>query len=529
MSAPKSLARKVSTVGGATLASRLLGFLRDALMAAVLGAGPLADAFVAAFQLPNLARRLLAEGALNAAFVPAWLGARAEGGPAAARIFTGRVLATITLLLLAVAALAAALMPGLIALIAPGFGAEDPRFALAVGWGRWTVGYLVFAGVVAVLAGVLNAEGRVGAVATLPIAFNLVMIAALAAALGGGLAEQPAAGALLAAAVLAAGLVQVALVGAAALRLPERPAGRLKPSLALEVTRFFRRAGPGLIAAGIPQIKLVAAVAVASSVPGAASYLWYADRLYELPLGVVSAIVASVLVPVLAAHARADDGAALRSAQSRAVELAAGLAVPAAVGLAMLASPIAQTLFERGAFSSEDSAATAMVLAAMAFGLPGHVLEKVFAAGAYAHGDTATPMTTALIGLAITVVGGVALLPAFGAAGVAAAMAASGWVNAITLASVEAWRGRLRLDQAAKAALAKIVVAAAAMAAALAGALALLGPLPVGTLGRIAALAGLIALGAAVYGALVQMTGALDLRRLAGRRPAKDAAGGQNL
>jgi putative peptidoglycan lipid II flippase len=517
MPSPKSLARKVSTVGGATLLSRLLGFARDALMAAVLGAGPLADAFVAAFQLPNLARRLLAEGALNAAFVPAWLGIRTAGGPAAARAFTGQVLATLSVLLLAVVALAMAVMPALIALIAPGFGADDPRFALAVDWARWTVGYVLFAGVVAVLAGVLNAQGRVGAVAGLPIAFNLVMIAALAAALGGGLTEQPAAGALLAGGVLAAGLVQVAVVGAAAMGSGKRPAGRLMPSLAPEVTRFFRRAGPGLIAAGIPQIKLVAAVAVASGVPGAASYLWYADRLYELPLGVVSAIVASVLVPVLAAHAKADDGAALARAQSRSVELATGLAVPAAVGLIVLAAPIARTLFERGAFGPEDSAATTLVLAAMAFGLPGHVLEKVFAAGAYAHGDTATPMTTALVGLAVAVLGGVALLPAFGANGVAAAMAASGWVNAVTLAAVEARRGRLRLDRAAWVALAKIAAAAGAMAVALRLGLDLAGPLPGSTLGRVAVLAGLIGLGGAVYGGLVQASGALDLGRLAGR------------
>ena len=232
--------------------------------------------------------------------------------------------------------------------------------------------------------------------------------------------------------------------------------------------RFFRRAGPGLIAAGIPQIKFFAAVAIASGVPGAASYLWYADRLYELPLGIVSAIAAGVLVPVLAAHARAADGAALIGAQSRAIEFAAGLALPAAVGLVLLADPIARTLFERGAFGAADSAATAAVLAAMAFGLPGHVLEKVFAAGAYAHNDTATPMMTALAGLGVAIAGGVLLLPAFGAAGVAAAMAASGWVNAASLAAIEARRGRLRLDPATPATLAKVVAAAALMALALA-------------------------------------------------------------
>ena len=167
-----SLLRKVSSVGAATLVSRVLGFVRDALMAAVLGAGPLADAFVAAFQLPNLARRLLAEGALNAAFVPAWLTLRAEAGPDAARAFTTRVFGTLAALLLVLAALAALLMPQVIGLIAPGFAPQDARFALAVGWARWTVGYVVLAGLVAVLAGVLNANGRVGAAAALPIAFN---------------------------------------------------------------------------------------------------------------------------------------------------------------------------------------------------------------------------------------------------------------------------------------------------------------------------------------------------------------------
>ena len=528
-SAARSVVRKVFTVGAATLASRLLGFLRDALMAAVLGAGPLADAFVAAFQLPNLARRLLAEGALNAAFVPAWLGFKAEGGAGAARAFTGHVLASLTVLLLAAVVLAVAAMPALVALIAPGFAPDEARFVLAVAWARWTAGYVVLAGVVAVLAGVLNAEGRVGAVAGLPIAFNLVMIAALAMALGGGLAEQPAAGALLAVAVLAAGLVQVVVMAWAVARLPVWPLGGLRPSAAPEVRRFFRRAGPGLIAAGIPQIKLVAAVAVASGVPGAASYLWYADRLYELPLGMVSAIVASVLVPVLAAQCASGGRRGAGRGAVAGGRACGGLGGAGGGGAGdARARPIARTLFERGAFGPQDSAATAMVLAAMAVGLPGHVLEKVFAAGAYAHGDTATPMTTALVGLGVTILGGVLLLPTFGAAGVAAAMAASGWVNAVTLAAVEARRGRLRLDRAAKAALAKIAAAAALMAVALILGLELAGPLPGGTLGRIAVLGGLIGLGAAVYGALVQASGALDLRRLAGRSPANRPSGSQD-
>ncbi|KAA5602955.1 murein biosynthesis integral membrane protein MurJ [Blastochloris sulfoviridis] len=514
-----SLLRKVSSVGAATLVSRVLGFVRDALMAAVLGAGPLADAFVAAFQLPNLARRLLAEGALNAAFVPAWLTRRAEAGPEAARAFTGRVFGSLAAVLAGLAALAALFMPQVVGLIAPGFAPQDARFALAVGWARWTVGYVVLAGLVAVLAGVLNATGRVGAAAALPIAFNVVMIAALAAALFGGMAETPAAGTLLALAVLLAGLVQLALVGVAAARLPVRPLDRPCVDAGPDMRRFFRRAGPGLIAAGIPQIKFFAAVAIASGVPGAASYLWYADRLYELPLGIVAAIAAGVLVPVLAAHARAADGAALGGAQSRAVEFAAGLALPAAVGLVLLADPIARTLFERGAFGPADSAATAAVLAAMAFGLPGHVLEKVFAAGAYAHTDTATPMMTALAGLVVAIAGGVLLLPAFGAAGVAAAMAASGWVNAASLAAIEARRGRLRLDRSTPRTLAKVVAAAALMALALALVRELAaGLLEGGTAARVLALTALIGCGGAVYAAAVQAMGAFDLAQLAGLR-----------
>ena len=199
---------------------------------------------------------------------------------------------------------------------------------------------------------------------------------------------------------------------------------------------FFRRALPGLIAAGVPQLKLIAATAIASASPAAVSWLYYANRLYELPLGIASVAIAAVIVPRISASVHANNRAAIAAAQSRAYEISLGLALPAAAGFALLATPIAGGLFERGAFGPHDTTAVAAALAAICAGLPGHVLDKVFGAVSFAHEDTRTPMLTALCGLAAAVIGGVLLFPRYGHTGVAAAIAISAWVGAILLGGV---------------------------------------------------------------------------------------------
>jgi putative peptidoglycan lipid II flippase len=500
-----SLARDVTTVGGATVLSRLLGFTRDVVIAAVLGAGALADAFFIALQLPNLFRRLLAEGALNSAFVPIWLRRRQEDGDRAARRFSEDVLGTLGATLAGIAVLCALFAPVIVALLAPGFTPESYLFA--VYFLRLCSPYIAIVGLVAVLAATLNAAGRVGAAAYGPVAFNVVMIAAVAAVAVAGLGNTPVAGAILAAAIAVAGVFQLLVVGGATLRL-EHPPIAPQLSASSDVRGFFRRMLPGVIAAGIPQITLIAGTMVASSSPSAVSWLTYSYRLYELPLGIVSIAIAAVMTPAIAAHVRADDRVASAAAQSRAFEIALGIALPAAVGLALLAGPIVIALFERGAFSARDSAAVAGAVAAIALGIPGHALEKVLASVSFAHDDTRTPMITALAGLAVAAGGAVLLFPRYGHVGIALAIGACGWVSAAILGVVLLRRRQLHVDAGFRRRMSLIALATGVMAAAVAAMQAFLATFAGGSSSSVRALSIVAIL---VIGGLSVYVGALRL------------------
>jgi putative peptidoglycan lipid II flippase len=510
-----SLARDITTVGSGTLMSRLLAYLRDAWIAALLGAGPHSEAFFAVLQVVNFFRRLLSEGALNSAFVPIWLKLRAgEDGAANAARFTRRVLLAMFCIAGFVALLMVFFAPIVITVIAPGF--DRGRRSLAAFLLFMVAPYIVLVGVVAVVAAALNAEGRVRAVAVSMAMFNLVMVLALVV-LPGGEVEQFYATAWLAFAVSVAGLIQLVLTVTVWLSTGNRwQRSRAPPPDQTEA--FFRRAWPGLIATGIPQLKLIAVTAIASASPAAVSWLYYANRLYELPLGVASVAIAAVIVPRIAAGVLAGDGHALATAQSRAYEIALGLTLPAAAGFALLANPIAGGLFERGAFGAQDTAAVAGALAAISAGLPGHVLEKTFGAVSFAHEDTQTPMLAALCGLAAAIVGGVFLFPRYGHIGAAAAFAASGWVGAAMLGAVLYRRRWLRLDNDARRRLPRIVVATVLMGAAVAyGAVVALRLFPAAeasSSGRLALLAVLVTLGAAIYAAALHVLGVAKLKEI---------------
>ncbi len=505
-----SVVRDVTSVGSATLASRLLGFLRDMGIAAVLGAGPLSDAYFAALQIPNLFRRLVADGALNAAFVPAWMRIRQNGGDAKA--FAWNVLATNALVLGLVTLICIVFAPMVVALLLPGFDDDGARFTSAVALLRLAAPYVTIAGLVAVASATLNAQGRVAAAAFSVVAFNIVLIGAIALALILETGTSQRTANLLAGSIVIAGLAQFVLV-ARAVGWPRR----LVPEFSPELRGFYAKALPGLIASGIPQLKLMAGAMVASSSQAAVSWLYYANRLYELPLGVVSVAVASVLGPRLAASLLARDRAALASVQAHAFEVALGLAVPSAVAFITLAEPIAAGLFERGAFGPQDAAAVAAALAAMAAGLPGHVLEKVLGAISFGHQDTRSPMWAALSGLVSTIVLAFALFPHYAQVGIAAAIALSGWVGA-SLLGVTLWRrGWIALDPAAGRRLVAILIAAAIMGAVLIAASELLsfGFHPgAGALARLISLAALVLFGLLVYLTALQALGIVRLRTL---------------
>jgi putative peptidoglycan lipid II flippase len=500
--------RPILTVSTGTLASRLLGFARDAMVAALLGTGPVADAFLVAFQGVNVVRRLLTEGALNAALVPSYVRVRDSDGAVAAAAFAGRVLGTVSVALAVAAVLIGLAMPLVIALLAPGF-VGHATLQLAVDDARLMLPYLAFVGPVAVMMGVLNAEHRFALTAFSPVLFNIALIGAMIALL---LWRQDAIHAALAVAgtVGVAGLLQLSMlamrVGGAKLATP------LRVSFDAGMRGFFGKAIPGMVANSGPQLLIVAGAVIASTSPSAVSWLYFANRLIELPLGIVGTAMGTVLVPELTRAVGGNDKAALVHAESRALELAVGLALPAALGLIVLSQPIVHVLFEHGAFTAADTVETARALALLALGLPAHVLVKALSPAFFARGDTTTPLWAALKGFAVAIVLGVVLGQIAGAGGIAAAIALGAWSNALALIRRGAATFGFSIEPAARQRLPRIVAAALAMGGLLWTAVAFVPTLAENTHSFAqAAILGLLIAGAvATYGLLLSLFGAVN-------------------
>jgi putative peptidoglycan lipid II flippase len=505
--------RSVLTVGAWTMASRVLGFARDILIAARLGAGPVADAFFVALKLPNLFRRLFGEGAFNAAFVPAFAGALVKEGEAAARDLAERMGALLALWLGLLTVLGLIFMPQVLGLLAPGFRASPEKFALAVELTRITFGYLPLICLVALVSGVLNALDRFAAAAAAPVFFNLILMAALV-----GLAPHVATpGHALAWGVLASGFVQLAMVWVAA-----RQAGMAlnllrAPGLTPPVREVLRKMAPGVLGAGVTQINLAVDVVIASLLPsGAVSYLYYADRVAQLPLGVVGAALGTALLPLLARQVRGGQRLSAHRSLNRGVELALLLTLPAAAGLAATAEPIMAALFQRGAFGEAATAASAAALMAYAVGLPAFVLVKVFAPGFFARGDTSTPVKVGLFVVALNLALNLLFMGPLGHVGVALATALAAWVNAGLLGWLLMRRRAYLVDRRARRRVPRLIAAAAAMGVAVA-LLAWILPDGASTLGRAVQVAVLIGAGGAVFTGLGVALGGFVPREVLGQ------------
>ncbi len=515
-----ALLRAIATVGGWTMGSRLLGFVRDMMIAGLMGASVLTDAYFLAFQFPNIFRRLLGEGAFNAAFVPLFAGALERHGRPAARAFAEATLAVMLPILLALTVLAELFMPAVISVIAPGFRADPVQFALAVDFARLMFPYLMLMSLVALMSGILNALHRFAAAAAAPMLLNVVLIAVLTL-VWAGLLPHP--GHALSWGVAIAGLGQffwLAIACARAGLLPHLPRPRLAPG----VRRLFRLMAPGALGAGVYQLNVLIGQALASLLPkGSITFLFIADRVNQLPLGVVGAATGVALLPMLTRQLRAGDAAGAADSQNRAIEFAMLLTLPAAVALIAIPHPIIATLFERGAFSPEAARATAMALAAFALGLPAYVLVKALSPGFFAREDTATPVKVAAVALVANVALAATLMQVLAHVGIALAAGLTAWLNALGLAWLLHRRGRLALDARLRRALPRIVAASAGMGAVLLGLNRLLAPWlaePGGL--RIAALGLLVAAGLAAYFALATALGAArpaELRALLRRRP----------
>jgi putative peptidoglycan lipid II flippase len=516
------LYRAFATVGSLTMVSRILGFGRDILIARVLGTGAVADAFVVAFQFPNLFRRLFAEGAFNAAFVPLFTDKLTKSGAEDARSFAEDALAGLLFVLLLLSAAAMAAMPWLMLGIAPGFVDTPEKFNLTVVMTQITFPYLTCMSLVALLSGILNAMGRFTAAAAAPILLNLILIVVMLVAQAFDVTGARDYGIVLAWGVAVAGFAQLVMLSIAAYRSGMGLGFRM-PRLTDDMRRLVVLGVPGIVSGGITQINLLVGGIIASFQDGARSFLYYADRLYQLPLGVVGVAIGVVLLPDLVRHlARRDEGAALDS-QNRSLEFAALLTVPSSVALAVLAEPLIVVLFQRGAFTAADVWPTAMALAIFAAGLPAFVIQKVFQPGYFARQDTQTPMRLAAINFVINVVVSLGLFVAFMRVGVmphlgiAIATTLAGWVNAFMLWRGLAARGHFKADARLVRNLPLVMVFSAAMGCALWLLLPYAQPyldasqsVPV----KIAVLAALIAIGSFVFFALAQLLGVVSLGQL---------------
>lgn len=421
---PKQRLPAAMVVGVGTMASRVAGFIRDLFIAALLGTGPFAEIFVIAFRLPNLFRRIFAEGAFNSAFVPLFSEALQTKGQSFALQFATRVFSILITSLIILTILAEIFMPSLIATLAQGFVGSPEKFEQAVHYARISFPYLIFMSVMSLFGAMLNAKGHFIASAFAPLLLNVVLILAMAVAvMASGVAID-----YLIWGVAVAGVVQFAFVFVAAWR----SGLRLKltwPRWTPDVKVFFTLLLPGLLASGIAQINLLVGTSIATGQQGAAAWLYYADRLYQLPLGVIGVALSVALLPNLSRHVAANDEASARASQSGAVLVATGLTIPAALGLYILAGPAVEVLFERGAFTADDTLATARALQALCFGLPAFVLIRALQPSFFARKDTRTPLLHGGVGVVVNLTMSISLFPEYGHMAIAYATSAAGWVT----------------------------------------------------------------------------------------------------
>jgi putative peptidoglycan lipid II flippase len=517
-----NLWKATGTIGGLTMVSRVLGFAREMLMSRIMGASAAADAFFVAWRLPNTFRRLFGEGAFSAGFVPLFSQRfHGEGGAEEAKRFSEEVLAFFLPTLILFTLFFEIIMPLFVAAIS---GYSGDKLELATFLTRITFPYLILISLVSLFAGILNSLTRFTAAAFAPALLNLVMLIALVLVPEGG----PVTATALAIGVTIGGVVQLAF-----LILACRRAGiSLKlnrPRVTPGVRQFVRVVVPATLGAGVYQISaFIDTFFLARIGTGALSYFNYADRLNQLPLGVIGAALGTAILPQVSRYVGAGEPGKAARVQGEAADLAMLLCLPAALALSVAAGPLIGALFQGGEFSQEDARITANVLSIIVLGLPAYVLVKVLTPGFYSRQDTATPVKTAAFVLVVNVVLNFILIPPFGIEGLAAVVAITSWLNCFILYAILHRRGHFRVEGWLAGRVARQLIAAAAMAAALIGVRMLLGGWFTGGLSqRLIGVGTIIGTGLAVYFPVVWLIGGMDkdafkalLRR---RRPVEDA------
>lgn len=509
-----SLYRNFLSVGALTLLSRVFGFVRDALMAAVLGISPVSDAFNAAFRFPNLFRRLFAEGAFNTAFVPLFSEALETDGADKARDLASRIMSWLVAAILLVTILVEIFAEQVMVPFVPGFLSDPDKFELTVFLTRIMFPYLACMSLMAAYAAILNSLGRFFAAAFAPVILNIVNISALIP-LAILTLEGKDTAFWVAIATMLGGIAQLALVYGAIRRAKFVPRLRL-PRLDADVRRFWILAVPAIIAGGITQINIFVGTVIASGVDEVMSIIYNADRLYQLPLGIIGIAIGTVLLPELSRHLSAGRDVEARQSQSQSLMLSMLLSMPAAGALIALALPVVRVLFERGAFGPTDSQHVAEALVAFAVGLPAFVLIRVLQPGFFSRKDTKTPTIFAGVSLVINIAVSLLLFGTMRHAGIALATSIAAWVNVLLLGYFLARRGHFSINATEWRQEGLILVATLVMSGALYGAAVALGPVfapGAPFLLQALALFGLCIAGAVLYFAIIHLTG---VQRLGG-------------
>ena len=514
-----SLFKSIATFGSFTLLSRITGFIRDMVLARFLGAGMIADAFFVAFKLPNLFRSLFAEGAFTSAFVPMVSQKLAGEGKESAIKFASQAISVLAVILTVFVLIMELGMPLIVRLMAPGFSDNPENFELAVSLSRITFPFLLFISIVSFQSGILNSLGKFAAPASAPVILNLMMTGAVFIFVPFGL--TPAHG--IAFSVTFAGFIEIIWL-AYFLHLQKvyiKPQSNIRTIIKEpEIKTLFKRITPGILGAGIYQINMVVDTIIVSLVgAGAISWLYYANRLQQLPLGVVGAAISVAVLPILSKHLKENRREEAERTQNKACEYGALLSIPSAVALIFLSTPIVNILFQHGKFGTLETEMTSMAVIAYSFGLPAYVLVKALTPNFFARGDTRTPVKYSIVVFIANLIFSVSLMPFFGHVGVASATSIAAYVSLYQyvhgLKKRQYWQFDRRLvKQIFKITLSSLIMGGILFASEL-GLNACYGNWLDQTYGlKILILVGLCLIGVASFAIAAKITGALDIKEI---------------
>lgn len=507
-----SLARSSLVVGSLTLLSRVFGFVRDMMIATTLGASIYTDAFFVAFKLPNFLRRLFAEGAFNSAFLPMFAGMLKTEGKEASMQFASEAYSWLFFILCIITVLAIVFMPHLMFILAPGFSDDPIKLELTIALTRITFPYIIFISLVCLQGGILNSIDKFAAVAATPILMNICFIIGLPLFSP----FTPTAAHAFAWGVLLAGVVQFFWLYRFCRKANMSPKLQF-PRFTPHVKRLLTLIAPAALGAGVAQVNLMIDLIIASDIPQGVSYLYYADRMYELPLGVIGIAVATALLPALSKHVRAGAHEEALRYTNQAVMLVMCFGLPCATAFTLLAEPIIAVVFEHGAFSPHDTSQTFPALIAFACGLPAFLLVKIFASCFFAAQDTKTPVRIAIVCVLVNLTFNLLLKESFAHVGMAMATSISGWLNALCLGYVLHRKKRFVPDYALGSFISKTILSCSLMHIILAITLQAAQPwLHANLLWRSLALTGIITAGGTTFMLSMFLTRAVDKKGLKG-------------